>query len=241
MRPRVVRHQRRRHARDGRELLVQVDHPPRDQSGGREFEEATLLSLTGFLRVPLEGFEDAGAFFGMLARGEFPIGYFTRDRGDLGYTPAPDVFHDLYDHLPFLAEKFPVGRRIFGAGIASSFTECAYALSDQPEVLPFNVSRILDQPFRIDQLQSRLFLLKSGGSFTTAWKRSNGRSDQRSRSGSSPRRIRSARYSVSLARIAALRAISRSRIWLRYVTYPTAWPPAVRTSCRSRSRSDLAD
>lgn len=55
----------------------------------------------------------------------------------------------------------PHGRRIFGAGIASSIGECVYALSGQPEVLPFDVETICAQEFRIDQMQKRLFLLQS--------------------------------------------------------------------------------
>lgn len=55
----------------------------------------------------------------------------------------------------------PEGRRIFGAGIASSVGECAYALSGEPEVLPFDVERICAQEFRIDQMQRRLFVLPS--------------------------------------------------------------------------------
>lgn len=55
----------------------------------------------------------------------------------------------------------PAGRRIFGAGIASSIGECEYALSGEPEVLPFDVEAICAQEFRIDLMQERLFLLQS--------------------------------------------------------------------------------
>jgi phenylalanine-4-hydroxylase len=119
----------------------------------------------------------------------------------VNYTPAPDVVHDLYGHIPFHADaryaeycqrygtfacEFlddPVrlrrleryfwftnefglvetaqGRRIFGAGIASSVGECRYALSGEPEVLPFDVERICAQEFRIDQMQPRLLVLQS--------------------------------------------------------------------------------
>lgn len=159
-----------------------------------------LESRTGFRGVPVEGFEEPHSFYEMLSRREFPIGYFIRDPGDLGYTPAPDVFHDLYGHLPFLAferyadfcqdfgrrtmkfagdaerlrqwerlfwfgVEFPLvrtaaGVRIFGAGIASSFSECAFALSGEPEVLPFDIEVIRHQEFSIDQMQKRIFLLE---------------------------------------------------------------------------------
>ena len=57
--------------------------------------------------------------------------------------------------------KTPEGNRVFGAGIASSTGECAYALSGEPEVVPFNVDEIRNQEFRIDQMQKKLFILES--------------------------------------------------------------------------------
>lgn len=160
-----------------------------------------LKERTGFVGVPVEGFEKPSDFFVMLERREFPVGNFIRDARDLNYTPAPDVFHDLYGHLPFLIEKdyadfcqdfgkrgarwanderaltefdrlfwFTIefaleqtasGPRIFGAGIASSFSECAYALGPGPEVLPFDLEVIRNQEFRIDQMQKRLFRIPS--------------------------------------------------------------------------------
>lgn len=158
-----------------------------------------LSALTGWRGVPVVGLEDGRSFFAMLARREFPVGNFIRDAADLGYTPAPDIFHDLYGHMPFLADpdyadfcyrfgqsastladspsklleyerlfwfgvEFPViatpsGRRIFGGGILSSSGESDYALSDAPEVLPFDLERIRSQPYRIDIMQTRLFEL----------------------------------------------------------------------------------
>jgi phenylalanine-4-hydroxylase len=160
-----------------------------------------LTFLTGWKGVFVKGLEDAQGFYRLLRARQFPIGDFVRDRKDLNYTPAPDVVHDLYGHVPFHADpayadycqrygelacqflddprrlrmleryfwftiefglvKTPQGRRIFGAGIASSVGECAYALSDVPEVVPFEVERICAQEFRIDQMQPRLFILDS--------------------------------------------------------------------------------
>lgn len=160
-----------------------------------------LKKLTGWRGVPVVGLEEAADFFEGLSRREFPIGNFIRDHMDLSYTPAPDIFHDLYGHLPFLADKyyaefceqfgrraraeasnpgrlkefgtlfwfaveFPLiettqGRRIFGGGILSSAKESDYALSDKPEIFPFDPQEIRHVEYRIDQLQKRLFLLKS--------------------------------------------------------------------------------
>ncbi|MGE4132118.1 MAG: hypothetical protein AB7F86_10810 [Bdellovibrionales bacterium] len=160
-----------------------------------------LLARTGWKGVFVEGLESGESFYQLLRDRLFPIGQFVRDRRDLNYTPAPDVIHDLYGHIPFLADKRyaefcqkfaetacayigddfrfrqferffwftiefglidrPEGRRIFGAGIASSVGECEYALGGGPEVLPFGVERLRQQEFRIDEMQKTLFVLSS--------------------------------------------------------------------------------
>lgn len=160
-----------------------------------------LRALTGWEGVYVAGLAEAKTFFEMLAERRFPVGNFIRDTKDLSYTPAPDVFHDLYGHLPFFTipeyarfcERFakcalradsaastlsefqaffwftiefglvktPAGIRVFGAGIASSFKECAYALSDVPRIHPFDPDQIRRRPFRIDLLQEDLYLLES--------------------------------------------------------------------------------
>lgn len=61
----------------------------------------------------------------------------------------------------FALVETAAGRRIFGAGIASSVGECVHALGPEVEVVPFDVDRICAQEFRIDQLQPRLFVLQS--------------------------------------------------------------------------------
>jgi len=53
------------------------------------------------------------------------------------------------------------GIRVFGAGIASSIGECDFALSSKPEIIDFDIDTIINQEFRIDQMQDKLFLLKN--------------------------------------------------------------------------------
>jgi phenylalanine-4-hydroxylase len=65
---------------------------------------AILRAKTGFEGVLVEGLEDGASFFRMLAEGRFPIGNFIRDQKDLSYTPAPDIVHDLYGHLPYFTD-----------------------------------------------------------------------------------------------------------------------------------------
>lgn len=200
----VVRTQRPRRAdqlvpmfADGLAALgMDVDTVP-----GLDAVNARLKARTGWEGVYVKGLEDGRGFYSLLRERRFPVGNFVRDRGDLNYTPEPDIIHDLYGHLPFYADpayaeyshrygelacrflddpvrlrrleryfwftlefglvETPVGRRIFGAGIASSIGECVYALSEAPEVVPFDVERICAQEFRIDEMQRRLFLLPS--------------------------------------------------------------------------------
>lgn len=160
-----------------------------------------LRQRTGFEGVLVEGLEDGASFYRLLKNRKFPVGNFIRSSQDHGYTPAPDIVHDLYGHLPFYTDApyadfcqafgaaathyadrpellkqferffwFTIefglvetknGLRIFGAGIASSTAECKFALSDQVEVVPFSISAVCDQDFRIDQMQKKLFVIQS--------------------------------------------------------------------------------
>ena len=160
-----------------------------------------LHALTGWQGIFVKGFEGPETFYEMLANKQFPIGSFIRDPKDLSYTPEPDIFHDLYGHIPFyiipeygnfcqdfgkrgmkylnspqISEEFQRlfwfttefgllktsrGLQICGAGIASSFGECAYALSGKPQVLPFDVEIIRNKEFRIDIMQETLFVLEN--------------------------------------------------------------------------------
>ena len=53
------------------------------------------------------------------------------------------------------------GPRVFGAGIASSLGECDFSLSSKPEVIDFDINLIINQEFRIDEMQKKLFILES--------------------------------------------------------------------------------
>lgn len=64
-----------------------------------------LVRLTGWQGELVEGLEGASSFYPALAKKRFPIGNFIRDSRDINYTPAPDIFHDLYGHIPFYVDK----------------------------------------------------------------------------------------------------------------------------------------
>jgi phenylalanine-4-hydroxylase len=75
-----------------------------------------LRERTGWEAVFVKGLEDGPAFYRLLAERRFPIGSFIRDSQDLNYTPEPDVVHDLYGHVPFLADpKYAEFSQRFGA------------------------------------------------------------------------------------------------------------------------------
>jgi phenylalanine-4-hydroxylase len=64
-----------------------------------------LESRSGFRGVFVKGLENGENFFRMLSKREFPVGNFIRGYQDIGYTPAPDIVHDLYGHLPFFTDR----------------------------------------------------------------------------------------------------------------------------------------
>ena len=72
-------------------------------------------------------------------------------------------FHQFERFFWFTIEfgliKTDDGPRAFGAGIASSIGECDFALSGRPEVIDFDIELMINQEFRIDEMQNKLFIL----------------------------------------------------------------------------------
>jgi phenylalanine-4-hydroxylase len=60
---------------------------------------------TGWNSTPVSGFLPAPAFFEMLANRLFPTTTWLRSRESLEYTPEPDIFHDVFGHVPMHAHK----------------------------------------------------------------------------------------------------------------------------------------
>jgi phenylalanine-4-hydroxylase len=58
---------------------------------------------TGWNSTPVSGFLPAPAFFEMLANRLFPTTTWLRGRHSLEYTPEPDIFHDVFGHVPMHA------------------------------------------------------------------------------------------------------------------------------------------
>src|SRR5579863_8948337 len=66
---------------------------------------ARLGPRTGWSSTPVSGFLPAPAFFEMLANRLFPTTTWLRSRDSLEYTPEPDIFHDVFGHVPMHSHK----------------------------------------------------------------------------------------------------------------------------------------
>jgi phenylalanine-4-hydroxylase len=62
-----------------------------------------LAPRTRWNATPVSGFLPADAFFEMLAARKFPTTTWLRSRDSLEYTPEPDIFHDVFGHVPMHA------------------------------------------------------------------------------------------------------------------------------------------
>jgi phenylalanine-4-hydroxylase len=158
-----------------------------------------LMKKTGWQVVAVPGLVPDEVFFEHLAHRRFPAGHFIRKPHELDYLEEPDVFHDVFGHVPMLMNpaiadyiqaygegglraqklgvldklarvywytvefgllKQPDGLRIYGAGIASSFTETAFSLDDaSPNRIGFNLERVMRTNYRIDDFQESYFVI----------------------------------------------------------------------------------
>ncbi len=162
---------------------------------------ARLVAATGWQVVAVPGLVPDAVFFDHLANRRFPAGNFIRTPDQLDYLSEPDIFHDVFGHVPMLADPVfadymvaygkggqrsagfdaldhlarlywytvefglisePAGLRIYGAGIVSSFAESVFALdSDSPNRIGFNLMRVMQTPYRIDDFQQNYFVIDS--------------------------------------------------------------------------------
>ncbi|MEO6322502.1 MAG: phenylalanine 4-monooxygenase [Polaromonas sp.] len=158
-----------------------------------------LMQRTGWQVVAVPGLVPDEVFFEHLANRRFPAGHFIRKPHELDYLEEPDVFHDVFGHVPMLmnpaiadyiqaygqgglrAQKLGVldklarvywytvefglvqqkdGLRIYGAGIASSYTETVFSLDDpSPNRIGFELERVMRTNYRIDDFQESYFVI----------------------------------------------------------------------------------
>ena len=62
-----------------------------------------LFARTGWQVVSVPGLVPDDVFFAHLAKRRFPAGNFIRRADQLDYLEEPDVFHDVFGHVPLLA------------------------------------------------------------------------------------------------------------------------------------------
>jgi phenylalanine-4-hydroxylase len=158
-----------------------------------------LMKRTGWQVVAVPGLVPDEVFFDHLANRRFPAGHFIRKPEELDYLEEPDVFHDVFGHVPMLMHpvfadymqaygvgglrarnlgmlpnlarvywytvefgliKQSEGLRIYGSGIASSYTETFFALDDaSPNRVRFDVERVMRTQYRIDDFQETYFVI----------------------------------------------------------------------------------
>lgn len=86
-----------------------------------------LEPRTGWCAVPVAGYLPAQDFFQSLAERQFPTTITVRPRQQLDYLPEPDIFHDVFGHVPLHSDP------VF-ASYLQGFGKRAAAAHD-PEVL----------------------------------------------------------------------------------------------------------
>lgn len=59
---------------------------------------------TGWTIARVPGLIDVDDFFALLKRKVFPSTDYIRGKNELDYTPAPDLFHDMFGHMPLLTD-----------------------------------------------------------------------------------------------------------------------------------------
>lgn len=77
-----------------------------NRGGVPEFDRLSeeLGRLTGWSVVPVPMLIPDHVFFWHLANRRFPAGNFIRSRANFDYIQEPDVFHDVFGHVPLLTD-----------------------------------------------------------------------------------------------------------------------------------------
>ncbi len=99
------------------------------EDGIPEFEtfNPRFCAQTGWQAVAVPGVIPNDVFFRHLAERRFPVANFLRRHGSLDYNDEPDMFHDVFGHLPmfmdrtfgdFLAAYGRAGLRAEGLGVS---------------------------------------------------------------------------------------------------------------------------
>lgn len=87
------------------ELIAAMESLQLSPSGIPNMEDLSdrLEPLTGWRLVPVAGLVPDKIFFEHLANKRFPAGAFIRSESEFDYLEEPDIFHDIFGHVPLLA------------------------------------------------------------------------------------------------------------------------------------------
>jgi phenylalanine-4-hydroxylase len=81
-----------------------------------------LSALTGWSIVAVSGLVPDAVFFDHLANRRFPAGNFIRSAEQFDYISEPDIFHDVFGHVPLLADPvFGDYMQAYGVGGLRAF------------------------------------------------------------------------------------------------------------------------
>jgi phenylalanine-4-hydroxylase len=88
------------------EFLTALNTLQLSESGIPDLEKlsARLKPITGWEIVPVVELVPDDIFFDHLAHRRFPAGAFIRPEHEMDYLQEPDIFHDVFGHVPLLAD-----------------------------------------------------------------------------------------------------------------------------------------
>ncbi len=91
--------------RSSRHFLAGLDVLRLGKPGIPDFADLSesLMALTGWSVVAVPGLIPDDTFYDHLANRRFPAGNFIRKPDQLDFIEEPDVFHDVFGHVPLLA------------------------------------------------------------------------------------------------------------------------------------------
>jgi phenylalanine-4-hydroxylase len=87
------------------EFLAMIEALSLSEGGIPHMERLSdrLEQITGWRVVPVAELVPDDVFFDHLANRRFPTGAFIRPEEELDYLQEPDIFHDIFGHVPLLA------------------------------------------------------------------------------------------------------------------------------------------
>ena len=117
------------------------------------FDETSMLlrSLTGWTLIVVPGIVDDDLFFGLLSSKKFPATTWIRRMDQLDYLEEPDMFHDVFAHVPLLTNQNFVN---FLQGLSN----IALQYIDNPQAIHL-LSRIYWYTIEFGLILSKTFIL----------------------------------------------------------------------------------